>query len=136
MNPITVSIIIALDTNTAWAFWNEPDHITQWAFAGNDWECPGAENDLKIGGKFKIKMSAKDKSAGFDFVGTYTNIIPHQLIEYIMDDGRKVRVTFEPTSEGTKIMETFDPENENSPEFQREGWQAILHNFKKHVEGK
>jgi hypothetical protein len=37
--------------------------------------------------------------------------------------------------EGVKITQTFDPENENSEEKQRSGWQAILDNFKKYVEG-
>jgi hypothetical protein len=34
----------------------------------------------------------------------------------------------------TKVVETFDPEQENPAEMQREGWQSILDNFKKHVE--
>ena len=36
--------------------------------------------------------------------------------------------------EGVKVVETFDPENENPDEMQKNGWQAILNNFKKHVE--
>lgn len=36
--------------------------------------------------------------------------------------------------DGVKITETFDPEHENSEVMQRSGWQAILDNFKKHVE--
>jgi PhnB protein len=51
-----------------------------------------------------------------------------------MDDGRKAKLIFERTSNGTKIIESFDPENENPAEMQRGGWQAILDNFKKYVE--
>jgi hypothetical protein len=47
-----------------------------------------------------------------------------------------VKVEFEETPEGVKIVESFEPENENSEEMQRSGWQAILDNFKKYVEGK
>lgn len=80
-------------------------------------------------------MAAKDKSSRFDFTGTYTKVGEHEVIEYTMDDGRKVSVKFEKLNDNsTKITETFDLENENPEEMQRNGWQAILDNFKKHVE--
>ena len=34
------------------------------------------------------------------------------------------------------MKETFDAETENPPELQRTGWQAILDNFRRHVEAK
>lgn len=117
-----------------WDAWNNPSHITHWAFADDTWEAPSAENDLRIGGKFKTVMAAKDGSASFDFAGTYTNVIEHQLIEYDMTDGRHVKIEFSETPEGVKVVETFDPENENPEDMQRDGWQSILNNFKKYVE--
>ena len=134
--PITVEVIIKAPIEKVWDFWNKPEHIMKWAFASDDWEAPAAENDVRTGGKFKTTMAAKDKSASFDFTGTYTNVEEHKLIEYDMDgdDHRHVRVEFAEVPEGIKITETFDPENENSEEMQRSGWQGILNNFKKHVE--
>lgn len=134
MSPITISAIINASIDRVWECWIEPQHITQWAFASDDWEAPHAENDLRVGGKFLTRMSAKDKSAGFDFTGIYTAVEENRLIEYDMDDGRHVKNVFEKTPEGVKVTTTFDPENENSEEMQREGWQAILDNFKKYVE--
>lgn len=134
MELITISAIIKADIDKVWTYWNEPEHITKWAFASDDWECPYAENDLRIGGTFTSRMQAKDGSAGFDFSGTYTSVVPHERIEYVMTDGRKVTVVFENTAEGVSIVETFDPENENSREMQQAGWQAILDTFKKYVE--
>ncbi len=134
MKTITVSATINADIDKVWKYWNEPEHIMGWAFASSDWEAPYAENDLRNGGKFKTTMAAKDKSASFDFAGVYTSVIPNKLIEYTIGDGRKVSVAFESAGMGTKITETFDPENENPPEFQKQGWQAILDNFKKYVE--
>lgn len=32
------------------------------------------------------------------------------------------------------MAERFEPESVNSPELQRQGWQAILDNYKRHVE--
>lgn len=131
---ITVETIVNAPIERVWQYWNEPEHITRWAFASDDWEAPYAENDLTVGGKFKTVMSAKDKSSSFDFTGVYTVVTLHQHIEYDMDDGRHVATTFTPTPEGVRVVETFEMENENSEELQRSGWQAILENFKKYTE--
>lgn len=118
-----------------WEYWTLPEHITHWAFASDDWEAPGAENDLREGGRFVTRMQAKDGSAGFDFCGEYNEVVSHEKIAYTMDDGRTCVTEFVAVDGGTQITTTFEMENENSEELQRAGWQAILNNFKKHVEG-
>lgn len=133
-NKITVSNIVHAPLENVWEMWNTPSHIEKWAFASDDWEATNAENDLREGGTFKTHMGAKDGSTGFDFSGVYTEVVPHQKIAYTMDDGRTVVVEFESVAEGTKITETFEAEQENTEEVQKEGWQSILDNFKKHVE--
>lgn len=135
MTKIKVETTVAGTLDKAWEYWNEPRHITCWAFASDDWECPKAENDPQVGGKFVTKMAAKDKSTSFEFSGQYTKVVPKSLIEYKIEDGRTVSVTFTPISaEGVKITEEFEPEAINSEEIQKSGWQAILDNFKKYVE--
>lgn len=134
MNPITVHTTVRAPLAKVWAAWTLPEHIVRWAFASDNWEAPEAENDLRIGGKFKTVMAAKDGTSRFDFTGTYTEVRERELIEYDMEDGRHVRVYFAETPEGVKITETFDPENENAEEMQRSGWQAILENFRNHTE--
>lgn len=131
---ITVKTIVNAPLEKVWQYWNEPEHIAQWAFASDDWEAINPENDLQVGGKFKTTMAAKDGSSSFDFEGVYTAVQPNELIEYEMSDGRRVKVEFTPVPEGIKITETFDPETENTEEVQRNGWQAILDNFKRHAE--
>lgn len=132
--PITISAIIKAPINEVWEKWNQPQHIVLWAFASDDWEAPESENDLRTGGKFRTKMAAKDGSASFDFTGTYTEVINKALIAYTMADDRKVKVEFTPQPQGVNIIETFDPEKVNSIQKQRDGWQAILNNFKKYTE--
>lgn len=132
--PVTIQTVIRAPIEKVWEFWVSPKHITQWAFASDDWEAPYAENDLKVGHEFKTTMASKDGSQSFDFVGTYTEVQENYLIEYDMEDGRHVKVTFETVPEGTKVAETFDLESENSRDVQESGWQAILDNFKKYVE--
>lgn len=133
--PITIETTINAPIEKVWACWTKPEHITKWNNASDDWHSPQAENDLRVGGKFITRMEAKDGSAGFDFGGTYDEVKEYELIAYTMDDNRKVKITFsQHNDEEVKVVETFDPESENSMEMQRNGWQAILNNFKKYVE--
>lgn len=131
---ITVRVSIQASIEKVWEHWNEPKYITQWYNASDDWHAPYAENDLKDGGKFKTTMAAKDGSASFDFEGVYTSIVKNKQIEYAITDGRKVSIKFFAMNNETVVEETFDPEEINSIELQKGGWQAILTNFKKHVE--
>jgi uncharacterized protein YndB with AHSA1/START domain len=131
---ITIETTVNAPVAKVWDYWTKPEHITHWAFASDDWEAPRAENDLRVGGTFVTVMAAKDKSASFDFGGTYTKVEEHAAIDYTIGDGRTVKVIFESVPEGTHITETFDMESQNSEERQLSGWQAILDNFKKYVE--
>jgi uncharacterized protein YndB with AHSA1/START domain len=131
---IHVEIMVKASQEKVWKYWNEPIHITKWCQASDDWHAPHAENDLKVNGKFKTSMAAKDGSMSFDFWGIYTVVEPYETIEYTLGDGRKVMITFSDNGKETKIRETFEAENENSIELQKNGWQAILDNFKKYTE--
>jgi len=134
MNKITVETKVKAPVEKVWHAFTEPAHITKWNTPSPDWHTPRAENDLRVGGKFNSRMEAKDGSSGFDFTGTYDEVVPNEKISYTMDDGRKVATTFAQEGESTKITTVFDPETQNPEEVQRGGWQAILDNFKKHVE--
>ncbi len=131
---ITVKTTVNAPVAKVWKYWNEPQHITNWAFASDDWHAPHAENNLREGGKFKTTMAAKDGSMSFDFEGIYTNIEDQKLIEYTIADGRTVKIVFVDNEDETKIVETFEAEDTNPEEMQRSGWQAILDSFKKYVE--
>lgn len=131
---IEICAVIAALPETVWTCWTEPSQITQWNFASDDWCCPSAENDLTTGGRFKSRMEARDGSSGFDFEGVYDEVLPLKTLSYTMSDGRKSTTTFEAQGDTTKVTTVFDAEEENSVDMQRDGWQAILNNFKKHVE--
>ena len=64
----------------------------------------------------------------------HVTVKTNELIENTLGDGRKVKVIFSESANETKLVETFEAENENSLELQRNGWQAILNNFKKYIE--
>jgi uncharacterized protein YndB with AHSA1/START domain len=130
---ITVESLVKASLNSVWDTWNNPDDINQWNSASDDWHTTRSTVDLRQGGKFSARMEARDGSEGFDFEGTYTRIVPQKLIEYRMEDGREVEVWFSQVGDGVLVRETFDAETENNAEVQRQGWQAILDNFARHV---
>lgn len=132
---ITVETTVQAPLERVWTAWNDPRAIEQWNAASPDWHTPRASVDLREGGQFSSRMEARDGSFGFDFAGTYTRVEPQQLIEYAMGDKRHVRVEFVPVEGGVTVRETFDAEDSHSIEQQRQGWQAILDNFARHVEG-
>ena len=131
---ITIETTINAPIEKVWTMWNGPEHITKWATGSPDWHTPYAENDLRVGGKFLSRMSAKDGSASFDFIGVYDEIKTNSLIAYTIGDGRKVKTTFTSNGKTVTIIQTFEAETQNTLERQRTGWQMILDNFKKHVE--
>lgn len=131
---ITVEATIAADNKKVWDYWTKPEHITKWNFASDDWHCPRAENDLRVGGKMKSRMEAKDGSFGFDFEAVYDEIIDGKKIVYTIADGRKVTTGFENGNGGTKITTVFEAEDQNPAAMQQAGWQAILEHFKKYTE--
>jgi uncharacterized protein YndB with AHSA1/START domain len=133
---ITVETLIRAELDAVWNAWNNPDDIRQWNNAQDDWHTTKSTVDLREGGLFTAQMEARDGSAGFDFEGSYTRIVPGKVIEYRMSDGREVSVEFAERPGGVLVKETFETESQNPPELQRQGWQAILDNFGRHVEAK
>jgi hypothetical protein len=74
-------------------------------------------------------MEARDRSFGFDFEGTFDEVIPNCRIAYHLSDAREVVVEFEPQGSSTRVTQTFQPDPSQPLEMQRMGWQMILDNF-------
>lgn len=130
---ITVETLINAPVDKVWSAYTTPADIMQWNAASEDWHTTKSSVDLREGGGFSSRMEAKDGSFGFDFEGTYTKILLNQVIEFCFGD-RAAVVEFIAGAKGVTVRVTFDAESENSVEQQRQGWQAILNNFAKHVE--
>lgn len=131
---ININAEIAAGVEKVWDYYTNPTHIIKWNFASDDWICPHAENDLKVGGKYKARMEAKDGSFGFDFEAEYEEVKPLRKLVYKIADGRNVTITFEEKDNKTIVETEFEAENTHPVEMQKAGWQAILNNFKKVVE--
>jgi len=130
---IIVETTVHAPIEKVWRAYTTPNDILQWNSASDDWHTVSADVDLRVGGAFSSRMEAKDGSVGFDFAGTYTNIVPNRLIEYGFGD-RGAKVEFDERSDGVLVRVSFDAESTHSVEQQQAGWQAILDNFARHVE--
>jgi hypothetical protein len=115
-----------------WKAYTNPEDILLWNAASPDWHTTEATVDLRPGGKFSSRMEARDGSVGFDFEGEYTRVLPGEVIEYRFGD-RMAQVEFAENANGVCITVSFDAESVHAEEQQREGWQAILDNFARHV---
>jgi len=130
---ISVEVMVNAPIEKVWYSYTSPDAIKIWNAASDDWHTTKATVDLRIGGVFSSRMEAKDGSMGFDFSGVYTKIDEYKLIEYSFGE-RIAQVIFDDTQDEVRVNVNFDPESTYSEEQQRNGWQAILANFKKYVE--
>ena len=131
---LTVHATINANRKKVWDYYTKPEHITKWNFADPSWHCPSAENDMRIGGKYKARMEAKDGSFGLDFEAVYTKLDEGDRFTYLMGDGREASVDFLDMGPKTDMIVKFDAETENPIEMQKGGWQSILDNFKKYTE--
>ena len=130
---ITVQSTVKAPIDKVWADYTTPDAIKQWNAASADWHTTAASVDLRVGGAFSSRMEAKDGSFGFDFAGTYTQVIVNQRIEYRFGE-RTTLVEFIPQESDVLVRISFDAESEHPIEQQRQGWQAILDNFAKYAQ--
>lgn len=130
---ITIKTTVLADKQKTWDYYTGSEHIIHWNFADPSWHCPTASNDLTIGGQLRTRMEAKDGSFGFDFIAFYTEINPRENFSYEFG-GRIATIVFHEANGQTEVVVTFDPETENSLELQKNGWQAILDNFKAYTE--
>jgi uncharacterized protein YndB with AHSA1/START domain len=130
---ITVETTVAAPIAKVWSLYNSREAIKQWNAASDDWHTTASTVDLREGGAFSSRMEAKDGSMGFDFAGTFTKIVEHELIEYTFGD-RTATVNFSDTPVGVKVIVSFDAETTHPIEQQQQGWQAILNSFTRYVE--
>ncbi len=118
----------------AWEAFTTPADIMAWNFASADWHCPSAQNDLRAVGSFSYRMEARDGSFGFDFEGTFLDVTPPAQLRFALGPEREVLVHFAPEGADTRVSQSFTPEIAHPLEQQMAGWQAILDEYKTHVE--
>ena len=134
MSTLTCKVTVSAPREDVWARFTEPDHVTNWYFADEGWHAPSAQNDLRVGGEFTIRMEERDGDAGFDLTGTYTAVEEPRHIAYALHDDRVVHIDFAEEGGETTVTEVFTTEDATADEDQHAGWQKILDNFKRYCE--
>ncbi|WP_370450990.1 SRPBCC domain-containing protein [Olivibacter sp. XZL3] len=56
---ITVEATANAPVAKVWTTWNTPSDIMQWNTPDPSWHTSSSENDLRVGGKFKIEWKQK-----------------------------------------------------------------------------
>jgi uncharacterized protein YndB with AHSA1/START domain len=130
---LTVTTLVRAPLSVVWEAYVTPADIMAWNAASDDWHCPDAVVDLRVGGAFRSRMAARDGSMAFDFEGAYTAVEPQRRLAYRFGE-REAEVAFEPGPEGVTVRVRFEPETTYPIEQQQGGWQAILDRFARHVE--
>lgn len=133
-NTSTVTVKIKTEIEQIWLFWTSPEHIKTWNIASPERHTTKAVNDVREASRFNWRMAAIEGSMGFNFGGACKEVKTNNLVSHSLDDKRNVEIKFSSQNNMTQVTETFELENTNSIEVQREGWQAILDNFKRYAE--
>jgi len=131
---LTATISVNAPIQKVWEIWTNPQHISQWNNISAEWQNTLVENDARTGGRFLFRMGLKDGSLSFDHTGTYTQVIPQQLIAYTLNDGRQSTISFAPDAETVLITESFEPEAGQPADMQLHFCKAVLSNFKNYAE--
>ena len=133
---IEVRVTVTSNLDKVWVYWNEPQHSKQWNMEPGAWVCyPTPKNELRTGGNFSYRLETIDGSDGFDFLGNYEDVKEKEYLSYVLQDQRKVVVTFQDNADNSvTIIERFDPDSSCANEMQQAAWQSILGFFKDYVE--
>lgn len=134
MATITLVRLIKASREAVYQAFLDPQANLVWNHADDSWYTPHAEIDARVGGSFTVGYAAKDGSASFDFVGTFTELIASEKISYTIADGRPVWITLNEVEGGTEFSLELTLETENSEELQRQGWTMIVNRFAEYVE--
>lgn len=140
MSKITISTTIQASPKQVFDTYLNPEDNKRWNIAGGGWSTGNANIEPVVGGRSEVEYKSDNGKNDFMFGGTFTEIIPNSKISYTMAfpgiPDRNAEVLFTEIDGSTKVMIIFDGEDQNSEERQKEGWSAILANFKRHVERK
>ena len=117
---INVQTKVKAPVSKIWAAYTTPQAIVQWNTAYEGLLTTKAAVGLPVGGAFSSRMEARHSSFGFDFAGTYTQVVPNALLEYAFGDRTGI-VEFVQGSEGVTVRVTFDAETGHPIEQQRQG---------------
>ena len=131
---LTVQTTVDAPQSKTWTYYTEAEHVINWNFVSEEWHCPSATNDLRVGGKFEIVMAAKEGNMEVELEGTYREVEPQHHVAYTLGNDTEVNVRFAENGQQTKVTVEFEPNEKEDRDHQQQNWKAILQNFKRYAE--
>ncbi|MDH6593882.1 uncharacterized protein YndB with AHSA1/START domain [Variovorax sp. TBS-050B] len=115
-----------------WRAWTEPQALKAWFGPEEIVEVPIAEVDLRVGGRFRVRMHAADGET-HEVGGTYLEIVPNRKLVFSWawrstpERESRVTVRVEPDGSGCELVllheQFFD---EAAREGHRHGWTGAI----------
>jgi uncharacterized protein YndB with AHSA1/START domain len=123
--------------------WTNPEVLRRWWAAGEDWDTPSADVDLRPGGRYRLSMRNPDGDAVHTVGGEYTEVDrPNRLVyTWAWETGGDekgneslVTVEFLDAGEETEVVLTHtglsDAQDRDNHEH---GWRGCLANLERRV---
>lgn len=121
--------------------WTNPLVLVRWWAAFPDWDSPGVEIDLRVGGRYRLQMHDPQTDKVVVVVGEYREIDrPHRLVYTWSYEGEEheslVTVDFMAHGERTTVVlvHTGLPSDESRRRHD-EGWRGTFDNLERRVLG-
>lgn len=120
--------------------WTEPEVLRRWWAAAPTWECPVAEADVRVGGRYRLTMRDPDSGEEHTVGGEYVAVESPERLVYTWtweandDDPTSadsiVTVEFREDGDRTTVVLTHDGiADEQSRQNHAHGWNACLDNL-------
>ena len=121
--------------------WTSPEVMRRWFHCASDWATPGAEVDLRVGGRVRVVMRRSDGTS-VRAQGKWTHIDrPHRLVmTWTFDDEpsneQLIELSFS-ESEGstTVVMVNSRISSGERRDAQKDGWQGCLDELERVLAG-
>lgn len=116
--------------------WTAPEVLRRWWAAGADWDCPAAEVDLTVGGRYRLAMHDPASGNVHTVGGEYREIErPDRLVytwRWEMPGASESLVTVEFVGDGERtnvVLVHEGLESDDSRAQHEHGWSACLDNL-------
>jgi uncharacterized protein YndB with AHSA1/START domain len=123
--------------------WTNPEVLKRWWAAGEDWDTPEAEVDLRPGGRYRLSMRDPGTGDIHTVGGEYSEIRRPERLAYTwawegtpgqMGDETLVEVDFVEHGNGTEVVVTHSGfANAELRGMHEHGWNACLDNLERRV---
>jgi uncharacterized protein YndB with AHSA1/START domain len=98
---LAVTLTFDAPVEQVWKAWSDTDSVTRW-WGPDGFSCPLAQLDFREGGKSLVCMRAPQEYGGMDVytTWTYSRIVPHEQIEFVLNFADKDGTRLDPASMG------------------------------------